>query len=240
MYLTTFWWRYRVWLMKYIVATFVALFLLSTTVVFAAPPPWAGTPGGPNGGGDETPPETPIIIVDPGHGGSLPGTTQCPGLTEAAANLDIALRLEGILETNDTYDVRLTRTGNFTKSNNDRYTFANEQGGHALVSIHLNGSTDHSVNGTQGFYGKKNKDEAFTRVVHEVLANNPEFNLGVLDRGVTNFPSGVLLKSKMPSTLQEAVFISNKLECTKLKDPTGFRQQEIAEALAAGVKIWFE
>lgn len=225
--------------MKQISILFAVLFLLSSTLAFAAPPPWAGTPGGPNGGGDEPLPETPIIIVDPGHGGTAPGTTQCLGLTEADANLDIALRLEAILEATNTYDVRLTRTDNSTLSNNDRYTFANDQGGHALVSIHLNGSTDHGVNGTQGFYGKKNKDEAFTRVIHEVLANDPEFNLGVSDRGVTNFPSGVLLKSKMPSTIQEAVFLSNTTECQLMTNGTGGRQQQIAQALATGVRDWF-
>ena len=30
------------------------------------------------------------IILDPGHGGSDPGSTQCPGLYESDANLDIA------------------------------------------------------------------------------------------------------------------------------------------------------
>ncbi len=222
--------------MKYLAVLITIAFLLSSSTVFAAPPPWAGTPGGPNGGGDEPPPETPIIIVDPGHGGSNPGTTQCSGLTEADANLDIAERLEKILELTDSYDVRLTRTDDSTLSNNDRYTFANSKGGNALVSIHLNGSTDHGVNGTQGFYGKKNKDEAFTRIVHEALVNGLS---PINDRSVTNFPSGVLLKSKMPATLQEAVFLSNTDECTMLKDGTGNRQQQIAEALAAGVRTWF-
>ena len=76
---------------------------------------------------------------------------------------------------------------------------------------------------------------------HEFLVYNfPEFKLDVSDRGVTNFPSGVLLKSKMPSTLQEAVFLSNTDECNMLKDGTGNRQRQIAEALAAGVRDWFE
>ena len=220
--------------MKHVPTLFVALFLLSSTVALAAPPPWAGTPGGPNGG-DEPPPEVPIIIVDPGHDGTAPGTTQCSDLYEKDANLDIALKLEIVLEAVG-YDVRLTRTDDSTLSNNDRYTFANEQGGHALVSIHLNGSTDHGVNGTQGFYGKKRKDEAFTRIVHQALVDGLS---PIKDRGVTNFPSGVLLKSKMPATLQEAVFLSNTDECAMLKDGTGNRQQQIAEALAQGVRNWF-
>jgi N-acetylmuramoyl-L-alanine amidase len=225
--------------MKYIVTSFVALFLLSSTIVFAAPPPWAGNPGGPgDGGGDSPPPANPIIIVDPGHGGTDSGSTECSGYPEKDANLDIAEKLETLLVNAD-YEVHLTRTNDSAKSNSDRYTFANSVSGDALVSIHLNGSTSHSANGTQGLYGKKNKDEAFTRTVHQALLGS----LGVDDRGITNFPSGVLLKSNMPATLQEAVFISNTKECQLLTDGrdngTFARQQEIAEALAQGINVWF-
>ena len=63
--------------------------------------------------------------------------------------------------------------------------------------------------------------------------------LNVPDLGVTNFASGVLLKSVMPATIQETVFISNTNECTKLTDGTGARQQEIAQSLFNGLADWF-
>ena len=159
--------------MKQIYILFAVLFLLSSTLAFAAPPPWAGTPGGPGDGdgGDEPPPENPIIIIDPGHGGADSGSTECAGYPEKNADLDIARMLKTILIDAE-YVVHLTRDDDETKSNNDRYTFANNIGGNALVSIHLNGSTDHAVNGTQGFGSPKwKKDEAFTNVVHQALAN---------------------------------------------------------------------
>ena len=179
------------------------------------------------------PSSTKVVVLDPGHGGSDSGAVY-NSLREADVNLDIAFRLKTLLE-NAGYTVFMTRIDDSTKNNNDRYTFANSVGGNALVSIHLNASTDHSVNGTQGFWGKKNKDETFTRTVHQALASQ----LGVNDRGVTNFPSGVLLKSNMPSTLQETVFISNDVENAKLQDGTGNRQQEIAQALFIGIDNWF-
>ena len=179
------------------------------------------------------PSSTKVVVLDPGHGGSDSGAVY-NSLREADVNLDIAFRLKTLLE-NAGYTVFMTRIDDSTKNNNDRYTFANSVGGNALVSIHLNASTDHSVNGTQGFWGKKNKDETFTRTVHQALASQ----LGVNDRGVTNFPSGVLLKSNMPSTLQETVFISNDVENAKLQDGTGNRQQEIAQALFQGIDNWF-
>lgn len=176
---------------------------------------------------------SPIIVLDPGHGGSDPGAVY-KTLEEADVNLDIAFRLKALLE-NAGYTVFMTRTTDVTKSNNDRYTFANSVGGQALVSIHLNASTNHSVDGTQGFYGKKNKDQNFTKMVHQALVNN----LGVADRGTTNFPSGVLLKSSMPATLQETVFLSSDYEYNLLSDGTGTRQQEIAQALFLGINSWF-
>lgn len=182
-----------------------------------------------------TPVTNRIIVIDPGHGGSDPGSTECLLLTEAEANLDIAERLYALLDS-DGAEVFLTRTDDSTKSNRDRYELANSVEGEALVSIHLNGSTDHSVNGTMGLYGKKNKDEDFTRVLHSHLVNDLA---PVPDEGATNFASGVLLKSNMPATMQETVYISNIDECSALTDGTGTRQQQIAQSLYDGLIDWF-
>lgn len=174
------------------------------------------------------------IVIDAGHGGTDPGSTECAGYYESDANLDIAYQLKALLEA-DGATVYMTRTDDSSLSNNDRYTFANSTDGEVLVSIHLNGSTDHSVNGTLGLYGKRNKDLAFTEVMHEGMATT----LNVQDLGVTNFASGVLLKSNMPATIQESVFISSAEECAWLTDGSGDRQQEIAQALYDGLSSWF-
>lgn len=174
------------------------------------------------------------IVIDPGHGGADFGSIECPGLPEKAATLDIAYRLKSLLEA-DGAQVFLTRSDDSTKSNNGRYTLANGVGGEALISIHLNGSTNHNKNGTKGLYGKRNKDLDFTTVVHNRLKNE----LGVTDLGITNFASGVLLKANMPATIQETVFISNTNECLLLTNGTGNRQQQIAKSLYNGIVDWF-
>lgn len=174
------------------------------------------------------------IIIDAGHGGDDYGSNECSGLPEKDATLEIANRLKSLLAA-DGAIVGMTRMEGSYKSNNDRYTFANSFGGEALVSIHLNGSTDHNKNGTQGLYGKLNKDKAFTEMLHTRLAAE----LGVPNLEVTNFASGVLLKSEMPATMQETVFISNSQECQQLTDGTGLRQQQIAQSLYNGLVDWF-
>lgn len=174
-----------------------------------------------------------IIILDPGHGGSDSGAVN-GSLKEADVTLDIAQRLKTLLET-DGAEVHLTRDCDCDRSNNDRYTLANSVGGNALVSIHLNGSSDPGKNGTMGLWGKKNKDLNFTKIMHEALYPS----LGVPDLGVTNFASGVLLKSEMPATIAETVFITNSNEYNLLTDGTGQRQQQIAQSLYNGLVNYF-
>ena len=175
------------------------------------------------------------VLIDAGHGGSDPGSTECPGLEEADANLDIAFRLQALIQADGGMAI-LLRDGDYDMSNADRYTLANEVGGDVLISIHLNGWYDHSLNYTQGLYAKYPKDYLFTGVIQQRLAAE----LGIADGGVRQFASGVVLKADMPATLQEAVFISSTEECTRLSDGTGARQQQIAQALYLGLLDWFE
>ena len=156
------------------------------------------------------------------------------------ANLQIANILAGMLVANGD-KVVLTRTTNKEgPTNTQRAQIANNAGAHVLVSIHLNGSTDHTMNYTQAFYGKQTKDLEFTRVMH--AAQWPA--LGIDDGGIGNFASGVLLKSNMPATLTESVFLSNTEECADLKSgkirASGqTRQEEIASSLYNGIQNWF-
>ncbi len=176
------------------------------------------------------------VIIDPGHGGDDPGTTQCIGYDESQANLDIALILADLVETNGGLPIMTRITNDVTLSNEVRYTLANENKGDALVSIHLNGSLDHTKNGTLGLYAKIKKDKAFTEIIHNSLV---ESLTGIPNLGITNFMSGVTLKSEMPATMQEAVYLSNTEECGMLRDGDGSRQTQIAQAIFDGLEDWF-
>lgn len=179
------------------------------------------------------------IIIDAGHGGDDSGSTACLNLPEKTVNIDIANDLKELLIANGAGNVYMTRTGDETLSNNDRYTIANNSGGEVLVSIHLNGSTNPVTDGTQGLYGKIGKDKLFTQVMHNALLEGLKSISNFTDFGVTNFASGLLLKTTMPATIQETVFISNTWECDQLKNSGGARQQEIAQNLYNGLLNWF-
>lgn len=173
------------------------------------------------------------VCVDAGHGGSDTGATY-NGLEEKSVTLDIAKKLQTLLQ-NAGYTIVMTRTTDISLTNSQRAQICNQANADVLVSIHLNSSTNHSTDYTKGFYGKKLKDQSFTGVVHKALASE----LGIIDGGVTNFADGVLIKSNMPATLQETVFLTSDYEYGLLTDSTGNRQQQIAQALDDGIVNWF-
>jgi N-acetylmuramoyl-L-alanine amidase len=172
------------------------------------------------------------IVIDAGHGGSDPGSTMCEGKTEAEANLEVAILLQGMLGA-DGAIVYMTREGDETLDNRDRYTFANDTDGEVLVSVHFNGSTDRTLNYTQGLYAKWKKDIDLASTIHSRLARE----LGINDKGLLQFASGVILKADMPATIQEVSFISHPDECAELL--AGTRQEEIAQSLYNGLVDWF-
>lgn len=187
------------------------------------------------------------IVLDAGHGGDEPGSTACIGLLEKDANWDIATQLKEKLEENGA-EVYLTRDQDDNDiddllyggiyDNEDRYTFADLTGAEVLVSIHLNGSTNPTVNGSMNFYSKPKKDKEFASVMHLGMASYLDLlvNWAVPDLGITNFMSGVILRFNGPAVLTEPVFISNTEECNALK--AGTRQKDIVDVLYDGIYRW--
>jgi N-acetylmuramoyl-L-alanine amidase len=173
------------------------------------------------------------IVLDPGHGGPDPGAVNEKfGIHEADLNLEIAKRTATILQDEHGFTVALTRDDNETElGNSERGAIANACQALVFVEIHLNASTDHSVNYAQAFWAEKEKDIALSLVMTDALGT-----LGIPVYAVDRFDNGGLLRAKMPSVLVEAVFLSNDEEAKSLAD--GTRQESIAKAVAAGVASW--
>jgi len=86
------------------------------------------------------------IVIDPGHGGKDPGAVGWQGLKEKDVVLDIAKRLERILERRG-YQVRLTRSRDIFISLEERTKRATEWGADLFISIHANASPSRSAHG---------------------------------------------------------------------------------------------
>jgi N-acetylmuramoyl-L-alanine amidase len=189
------------------------------------------------------------VVLDAGHGGTDSGAVNTKyRLTEKEQTLEVANKLRDLLDA-DGCTVYMTRTLNSqTLSNNDRYTYANTTGADVLVSIHMNGSTDPSTDYTTTLFGKWRKDKELANTVFRSLSSLPAANGSgtIATRKPYSFASGVLLKSNMPATIAETVFITNNGEGQDygegelLSDPTGvrteIRREQIAQALRVGIE----
>src|SRR5918994_2475986 len=196
-------------------------------------------------GAQEQPPcsDSDKVVLDPGHGGTDSGAVNKNyGLQEKVQTLKVATSLKKLLE-DDHCTVYMTRIGDETLSNTQRANKANSfkakyPGDYVLVSIHMNGSTNTSADYTTTLFGKWRKDKALANTVFNSLSTLPAANgTGTIaTRTPYSFASGVLLKSNMPATIAETIFITSDREGQLLSNGTGARQQQIAQALRVGIE----
>jgi N-acetylmuramoyl-L-alanine amidase len=91
------------------------------------------------------------IVIDPGHGGHDPGA-QVRGLNEADLTLDVALRLERLLEKEPGLEVVLTRRTNVYLSLEERTEIANREGADLFLSVHANTSRNVNASGVETYF----------------------------------------------------------------------------------------
>jgi N-acetylmuramoyl-L-alanine amidase len=91
------------------------------------------------------------IVIDPGHGGHDPGA-KGRGITEAELVLDVALRLEKLLEENHSFQVILTRRSDDFIPLPERTAIANREGADLFLSIHANASPNAEARGIETYF----------------------------------------------------------------------------------------
>jgi N-acetylmuramoyl-L-alanine amidase len=173
----------------------------------------------------------PIIVLDPGHGGTDPGAIG-NGLQEKNLTLTIGLKVKQLLEANYIVDVRLTRETDVFIELSERADFANNLGASYFVSLH------HNAGGGTGFesfiYPGTSSAETGRRqdVLHgEVMKFLTGF--GLRDRGQKEANFAVLRETAMPAILLENLFIDSVNDTNLLKDPTFLTG--ISNAIASGI-----
>jgi N-acetylmuramoyl-L-alanine amidase len=93
---------------------------------------------------------TPIrVVIDPGHGGKDPGTVSASGIQEKYVVLDVAIRLEKLLNRQDRVTPLLTRRNDDFISLEARTTYARTQAADLFVSIHANSSPRRDARGVE-------------------------------------------------------------------------------------------
>ena len=91
------------------------------------------------------------IVIDPGHGGHDPGA-QGKSINEAELVLDIALRVEKLLQNVPGIEVILTRRTDEFVPLQERTAIANREGADLFLSIHANASANASARGVETYF----------------------------------------------------------------------------------------
>ncbi|MDQ2865927.1 MAG: N-acetylmuramoyl-L-alanine amidase [Candidatus Eremiobacteraeota bacterium] len=176
-----------------------------------------------------------LIVIDPGHGGSDPGSAR-NGIKEADLALDMARRLKQILISRG-WQVRMTReTDVDVYAPNDsardelqaRDNIANSAGARMFISIHANAFINSGPNGTTTYYSKP-IDLGLARIIDRNLAST----IGTKDDGVIKARYYVTLHASMPAVLIETAFISNPDDFERLASPDW--RGRVAQAIAVSV-----
>ncbi len=105
---------------------------------------------------------TPLILVDPGHGGHDPGASGVAGTLEKDVTLASALTLKAVMEEQGRYRVELTRGQDQYISLEDRVRLAQDLGASLVLSMHADEFSDPLVRGASVYTLAKSASDAET------------------------------------------------------------------------------
>ena len=187
------------------------------------------------------------VVIDPGHGGFDPGKVGCDGTLEKDINLEIALQLKEILET-EKITVLMTREedkavgskeGEVSKKQDmsARVELINTSEADLAVSIHQNSFTEESSKGAQVFYHTGSTEgAALARLIQEEIKCVLQDGNHRMEKSDNSYY--MLKKTSCPLVIVECGFLSNYEETALLKEET--YQKKIAEGIAGGIIKYLE
>lgn len=160
-----------------------------------------------------------IVVLDPGHGGSDPGTMKGM-MVEKDLTLDIAARLYDLL-VQDGYTVIMTRTqdvdvlgykGGEREELQARTNVAEDARAHLFISLHINAAYSSWPSGISTHWYKA-IDLRPARIFQKYLGKTD-----LADRGVSRNMFYVLRHSTVPAILVEMGFLTNSHDAKLLGD----------------------
>ena len=91
------------------------------------------------------------VVIDAGHGGHDPGA-HGNGITESELTLDVALRLQKLLEDKEGVEVVMTRDTDIFIPLEERTAIANRENADLFLSIHANASRNPAARGIETYF----------------------------------------------------------------------------------------
>ncbi len=203
----------------------------------------------------------PLIVIDPGHGGSDPGAVGVSGTLEKTVTLATALELRRVLLATGHYRVALTRTRDRQVSLAGRLAFAENHDADLLIAIHADASPDRHARGASVYVRSGEKTTHLAtgavsagRIADALATTAPHQEPGSawlqysmidqLDDDVRMVAAPartghlyVLAARDIPSVLLEMGFLSNRQDEALLKRPA--HRHVLVEAIKDAIDNYF-
>ena len=188
--------------------------------------------------------ETPVLVIDPGHGGADGGAVSISGTYESAINLEIALKMAALSElcginfilTRDNEDISYPESAKSIASKKkydqkQRVELINSISNAVLISVHQNCYPHSSPHGPQSFYAVNATSDCLAELAQRCMnaalcPENRRIAMPV-DKSVFLFKNVTC-----PAALIECGFISNPVE-SKLLDNDSYRLKIAAALICA-------
>ena len=190
-----------------------------------------------------------VIVIDAGHGVPDEGAESSNGTSEAETNLNIALKLQNLLEQsgatviltrsdeNAIYDIYIKTLKEKKISDlKNRVKIGNESSADIFVSIHLNKIPQQQYSGWQTFF--KSSDENSIKLARSIQNNLNESIQKENNRVAMKLDTIYIMKNvEIPITVVECGFLSNPEEEKNLLNDT--YQNQLAWGIYSGIVDYF-
>jgi N-acetylmuramoyl-L-alanine amidase len=174
------------------------------------------------------------IVIDPGHGGHDPGA-KGKGITEAELVLDVALRLEKLLQAVPGVEVILTRKTDEFIPLPERTAIANREGADLFLSIHANASTSGQAHGIETYFlNFANNQSAAAVAARENAASTQAMG------GLPDFVKAIAMNNKLDESRDLALqvqraMVERQRTANKLLKDLGVKQAPFVVLIGANM-----
>lgn len=181
---------------------------------------------------------SPVVMLDPGHGGSDPGASSLSEEYESTVTLSIAEKVADNLAARGV-KVLMTRREESDVSLDTRIAMIRKYSPTLFVSIHCDSSETPSLFGTHTFYYENfsqplaNSIQQKMADVYAALYQSDPTKAAESNRGIKFYPFAVTRTENCPSVLVECGYLSNETDCDFLMSEAG--RLQIADAIADGI-----
>ncbi len=185
---------------------------------------------------------TPMVVIDPGHGGRDPGASGVNGVLEKDIVLALATKLAERLPQRLRVDTMLTRHDDSYIALDQRLPPPDSNAA-LFLSLHANAASDPTAHGPEIFYGggrvrtaSLGLESPQAILLGQTVEQSLRTHLGFVRAGARPAGFAVLARNPVPSVLVEIAYLTHKQDADRLQD--GAYQEDLLEALTEAVAAY--